>query len=253
MASAEQLITTLKKVLKSRGKTYADLARGLDLSEASIKRLFSEKTFTLQRLDEVCRLLDMDLFELARMARGEADALRQMTLAQEELLASDRKLLGVFYLLRNNREVADIVRDYELSEPECIRLLVKLDRAGLLELLPGNRVRLRVSRHVRHRPSGPLRQKLGAEMVNDFLSVRFDEHGGHFRFEVGELSAASAAMLQRKLDRLAAEFYELSELDTHLPPDERTLYGIALGQRPWRGAAEISGLRRRSKEGKKKG
>lgn len=253
MASAEQLIATLKKVLKSRGKTYADLARGLELSEASIKRLFSEKTFTLQRLDEICRLLDMDLFELARMARGEAEAVRQMTLAQEELLASDRKLLGVFYLLRNNRELADIVNDYEISEPECIRLLVKLDRAGLLELLPGNRVHLRVSRHVRHRPYGPLRQKLGAEMVDNFLSVRFDEHGGHFRFEVGELSVASAAMLHRKLDRLAAEFYELSELDSHLPPQERTLYGIALGQRPWGGAAEISGLKRRSTEGKKKG
>ncbi len=246
MASSEQLISTLKKVLKSRGRTYADLALGLGLSEASIKRLFSEKTFTLQRLEEICRLLDMDIFELARMARGESESLRQMSVVQEELLAGDRKLLGVFYLLLNNREMADILRDYELTEPECIRLMVKLDRAGLIELLPGNRVRLRVSRQVRHRPNGPLRQKLGEAMVSDFLSVRFDEHGGHFRFEVGELSASSAAMLQRKLDRLAAEFYELSELDTHLPPEQRSLYGIALGLRPWSGAAEISGLKRRS-------
>jgi len=131
--------------------------------------------------------------------------------------------------------------------------MVKLDRAALIELLPGNRVRLRVSRQVRHRPNGPLRQKLGEAMVSDFLSVRFDEHGGHFRFEVGELSASSAVMLQRKLDRLAAEFYELSELDTNLPPEQRSLYGIALGLRPWSGAAEISGLKRRSAPAKKKG
>lgn len=253
MANAEQLISTLKKVLKSRGKTYADLARGLELSEASIKRLFSEKTFTLQRLEEICRLLDMDFFELARMARGESEAVRQMSVAQEELLAGDRKLLGLFYLLLNNRDLPGILGDYDLTEPEAIRLLVRLDRAGLIELLPGNRVRLRVSRQVRHRPNGPLRQKLGEAMVSDFLSVRFDEHGGHFRFEVGELSVASAAMLQRKLDRLAAEFYELSELDTHLPPEQRSLYGLALGLRPWSGAAELSGLRRRSAPLKKKG
>ncbi len=251
MANAEQLVSTLKKLLKARGKTYADLACGLNLSEASIKRLFSEKTFTLQRLEDICRLLDTDLFELARMARGESESLRQMTVAQEALLASDRKLLAVFYLLLNNRDMAGILRDYELSEPECIRLLVKLDRAGLLELLPGNRVRMKVSRHVRHRPEGPLRQKLGAAMVDDFLSVRFDEQGGHFRFEAGELSATSAATLQRKLDRLAAEFYELSELDTHLPPEQRSFYGIALGLRPWSSAAEISGLKRRNL--KKKG
>lgn len=245
MANADQLVGTLKKVLKARGKTYADLAGGLGLSEASIKRLFSEQTFSLQRLDEICRLLDMDFFELARMARGESEALRQMSVAQEELLAADRKLLAVFYLLLNNREPAAIVREFDIGEPECTRLLVKLDRAGLIELLPGNRVRLRVARQVRHRPNGPLRQRLGEAMVSDFLSVRFDDHGGHFRFEVGELSAASAAMLSRKLDRLAAEFYELAELDLHLPAAQRQLYGIALGIRPWSGAAELAGLRRR--------
>lgn len=246
MANAEQLVSALKKVLKTRGWTYADIAQGLGLSEASIKRLFSEQTFSLQRLDEICRLLDMDLFELARLARGESETLRQMTVAQEALLAADRKLLAVLYLLQNNRDLQAIVHEYQISETECIRLLVKLDRAGLIELLPGNRVRLRVSRQVRHRPNGPLRQRLGEEMVSDFLSVRFDEHGGHFRFEVGELSTATAGMLMRKLDRLAAEFAELSELDMHLPPKQRTLYGIALGLRPWSGAAELAGLRRRT-------
>lgn len=246
MANAEQLVAALKRVLKARGMTYAGLAEGLGLSEASIKRLFSEQTFTLQRVDEICRLLDMDLLELARLARGESESLRQLTVAQEELLAGDRKLLAVFHLLRHDRGLADIVRDYQISEPECIRLLVKLDRAGLIELLPGNRVRLRVSRQVRHRPNGPLRQRLGEAMVSDFLSVRFDEHGGHFRFEVAELSAASAAMLARKLDRLAAEFAELAELDRHLPPRERVLHGVALGLRPWSGAAEVAGLRMRA-------
>lgn len=246
MANAERLVATLKKVLKARGMTYAQLATGLGLSEASIKRLFAEKTFTLQRLDEICQLLDMDLFELTRLSRGESESLRQMSVAQEELLAGDRRLLAVFYLLLNNREPAAIVQDYVISEPECIRLMVRLDRAGLIELLPGNRVRLRVSRQVRHRPNGPLRQRLGEAMVSDFLSVRFDEHGGHFRFEVGELSAASTAMLTRKLDRLVAEFHELAELDLHLPPAERVLCGLALGLRPWRGAAELAGLRPRA-------
>lgn len=246
MANAEQLVGALKKVLKTRDMTYAALAEGLGLSEASIKRLFSEGTFTLQRLDDICRLLDMDLYELARLARGESDAPRHLSLAQEELLAGDRQLLAVFYLLLHQRSLEEIVRDYEVSEPECIRLMVKLDRAGVIELLPGNAVRLRVARQVRHRHNGPLRRRLGEEMVSDFLSVRFDEHGGHFRFEVAELSAASAQMLARKFDRLVAEFQELAELDLHLPPAQRQLHGIALGVRPWSGAAEIAGLRRRT-------
>lgn len=251
MANTDQMIEALKRVLKSRGKTYAFLADGLDLSEASVKRLFSEKTFTLQRLDDICRLLEIDLFELARIARGESDMARQMTEQQERILAADRKLLGILYLLLNNWQLGEIVAHYTITEPECIRLLIKLDRAGLIELLPGNRVRLRVSRQVRYRPNGPIRAQLGDKMVSDFLSVRFDEHGGHFRFEVGELSAASAAILQRKMDRLAAEFYELSELDHNLPQDQRRLYGIACGIRPWAGAAESFGLKPRVESSRK--
>lgn len=251
MANTEQLVTALKKVLKSRGQTYADLAAGLALSEASIKRLFAERSFTLQRLDDICRLLDIDLYELARIARGEADTARELTLAQEEVLAADRRLLGVFWLVLNNWQLPDLLARYELSEPEAIRLLARLDRAQLIELLPGNRVRLRVSRSVRHRADGPIRRKHGEAMVNDFLGVRFDEHGGAFRFEVGELSRASAATLQRKLDRLVVEMQELSQLDINLPASQRTLYGLAIGLRPWGGAAEISGLKPRKPAAKR--
>ena len=45
------LISTLKRVLKTRGVTYADLAERIALSEASVKRLFSQGTFTLERLE----------------------------------------------------------------------------------------------------------------------------------------------------------------------------------------------------------
>lgn len=251
MANTEQLVTALKKVLKSRGQTYADLAAGLSLSEASIKRLFAERSFTLQRLDDICRLLEIDLYELARIARGEADTARELTLAQEEVLAADRRLLGVFWLVLNNWQLPDLLARYELSEPEAIRLLAKLDRAQLIELLPGNRVRLRVSRSVRHRADGPIRRKHGEAMVSDFLGVRFDEHGGAFRFEVGELSRASAATLQRKLDRLVVEMQELSQLDINLPASQRALYGLAIGLRPWGGAAEISGLKPRKPAAKR--
>ena len=61
---AAALVDALKRVLKARGLTYADIARGLDLSEASVKRIFSKRDFTLERLDEVCRLAGIDFAEL---------------------------------------------------------------------------------------------------------------------------------------------------------------------------------------------
>jgi len=94
-------------VLKSRGTKYRDLARALGLSEPSIKRLFSQRTFTLQRLEQVCAALEIDFYELAKLARGAAESVDEMSLAQEQALASDSKLLGVFYLVFNQWQPDD--------------------------------------------------------------------------------------------------------------------------------------------------
>ena len=47
------LVDALKRALKGKGITYAAVAEGLGLSEASVKRMFSRRDFTLQRMDDV--------------------------------------------------------------------------------------------------------------------------------------------------------------------------------------------------------
>ncbi len=240
----DQLLDTLKRVLKSRRVTYADLAKRIGLSEASVKRLFSQQTFTLARLQQVLKALDMDFFELARLARGAGDAPQEMSESQEQALASEPHLMGVFYLLFNDWQPAQILTRYELGEAELTRLLTKLDRLQLIDLLPNNRVKLRVSRHLRLKPSGAIRAKHGQRTMAEFLAVEFDRHGGHFLFEFRDVSPASCAVMQRKIDRLAAEFNELAELDSTLPPEQRQSIGLALGMRPWR-IGQVTGLRER--------
>jgi transcriptional regulator with XRE-family HTH domain len=240
----DQLLDALKRVLKSRRITYAELAGKIGLSEASVKRLFSQQTFTLQRLQQILKALDMDFFELARLARGAGDAPQEMSEAQEQALASDPHLMGVFYLLFNEWQPAQILARYELSEVELTRLLTKLDRLQLIDLLPGNRIKLKVSRHLRLKPSGAIRAKHGQRTMAEFLSVEFDRHGGHFLFEYRDVSPASFAVMARKIDRLAAEFNELAELDSTLPPEQRQSIGLALGMRPWR-IGQVTGLRER--------
>ena len=141
--STEQLIESLKRVLKSRHITYAELARRIGMSEASVKRLFSQRTFTLNRLEQVLAALELDFFELAKLARGAGDAPEEMTEPQENALALEPRLMGVFYLLFNDWQPAQILTRYELTEAELTKLLVKLDRLHLIELLPANKVKLK--------------------------------------------------------------------------------------------------------------
>jgi transcriptional regulator with XRE-family HTH domain len=64
MLHATTLVDSLKRELKARGITYADLASRIKMSEASVKRMFSQKNFTLQRLDEVLQAAGIEFSEL---------------------------------------------------------------------------------------------------------------------------------------------------------------------------------------------
>ncbi len=48
--------------------TYADVARRMGLSETAIKRNFSKRNFTLDRIDKICDLFGLDLTDLVRLA-----------------------------------------------------------------------------------------------------------------------------------------------------------------------------------------
>jgi len=233
MTDTHRIVDTVKQLLKAQGVTYAELARRLGLSHASVKRLFSAQTFTLARLAQVCRVLEIDFFDLARLARGRAEAPRELTERQESALAQNAKLLGVFYLLLSDWTADEILAAYELREPELTRLLAQLDRLRLIELLPHNRVRVRAPKLVQLRPGGPIHRAHGKRVIDEFIAAEFDRAGGHFRFEYRELSKASYALMQRRLDRLAAEFLELAELDAAMPAKRRETIGLLLAMRPW--------------------
>ena len=68
MSEATDLLDALKGLLRERGLTYADAAQALGLSEASVKRLFSQRTFALERVEALCELAGADIAELVARA-----------------------------------------------------------------------------------------------------------------------------------------------------------------------------------------
>ena len=90
MAQTQALITTLKKVLKSEGVTYRDLAKNMDLSEASIKRLFAQQSFSLQRLDQICQLLGMEISDLVKQMESSQQQIDELNEDQEQELEPER-------------------------------------------------------------------------------------------------------------------------------------------------------------------
>jgi DNA-binding Xre family transcriptional regulator len=120
--------------LKARGLTYADAARALDISEATVKRIFAVKNCTLERLDCLCELVQVDLAELARGMPRESRLINRLTQEQEEELMSDPSLLLVAVSALQQLRAEDIIETYNLTDAQCLQLLLRLERIGILEL-----------------------------------------------------------------------------------------------------------------------
>ena len=228
-----EIVETLKKILKARSMTYADLAGTLRVSTPTVKRLFSQRTFTLERLEEILKVLEMDFYELARMSHGRRTAPVELSLEQETALAKDARLFSVFWLITNEWRFDEIVAEFKLGAAQITSFYARLDRLRLIDWRPGNRVRLRVPKHYVWRAGGPLRKAYGLMVVTEFMRSRFDAPQDAFHFEAQELSSESAVVVKRRLERFAAEINELVEIDASVPAKKRVTLGVLLACRPW--------------------
>lgn len=89
------IIDTLRAHLKARDLTYQDLGNGIDLSEVSIKRMFTGADIGLSRLEQICQFLQIELADLFRASPRKRKLISRLTQAQEAEFANNKKLLMV--------------------------------------------------------------------------------------------------------------------------------------------------------------
>lgn len=234
MSQTKELLIALKKCLRAQGLSYVDVAEALGISEASVKRIFSRQTFTLERLEDVCRFLDMSIYDLARLTRLEKeDEVTQLSLEQEQGLADDPLGLTYFYLLLTGRTPGKIAAEFGLDDRQQTTMLVRLSRLDLVELYPTNNGRLLTSRRIAWRKDGPIRKLYQQQVSAAFMNSRFERRNELLSFDTGELSEASVKVLIRKIEKLGREFDELADLDISMPVARKKAYALMIGFRPW--------------------
>lgn len=234
MAQSTSLIKALKKSLKINGKSYSDVAVALSLSEASIKRMFSEKNISLQRLDQICKMLEMDFSDLVQMMNEDKRHISELSIEAEQEIAGDLALLLITVCVLNRCSMHDIMSRYQFSETECIQKLAKLDRLKIIELLPGNRIKLLVSANFSWLKNGPIQAFFQQKIEADFFNSTFEWDNEKLVVLNGMFSKSSNASFQRKMARLANEFDELNNDDAGLPIAERYGHTVVIALRPWR-------------------
>ncbi len=232
MAQTAALVTELKKALREAGITYRDVAAELGLSEASVKRLFSDANFSMQRLEKILALVQMDFADLVDRLRSSTERITELTPEQEEALVADPMLLLVTFLVVNRWRVDDMLATYAIDERDLERRLIQLDRLKMIELGTFHRYRLLTARNFSWHRNGPVQRAFAELIQREFFNSGFDADDERLRFLTGGLSGASRRQFNERLDQLVAEFDELAISDARLPRTERKTTSAVLALRP---------------------
>jgi len=234
MAQISPLLNTLKKALKAHGLTYLKIAEALELSEASVKRLFAEQTISLQRLEQICQLMEIEISDLVQMMNEQQPRLQNLSVEQEKEITQDLILLLVTVSVLNRWTLQNILTFYKLSEAECIQKLARLDKLKIIELLPKNKIKLLVAPNFSWRENGPIQQFFQEKIAAEYFKTKFKDEDECLIVLNGMLSSQSNGEFQRKLKKLARDFDDINNDDVSLPMEQRNGVTVVMAVRNWR-------------------
>ena len=233
MSTTADLVTALKKELKTAQMTYADLAREMGMAESSVKRMLAKGDMPLSRVDAICRALKLDFADLARRVADNQPLLSQLTQEQERAVVADKKLLLCAICVLSQWTLEQITSAYRITEAEVVRAWVQLDRIGIIELRPLNRYRLKLAKTFRWRPHGAVMDYFREHALLDYFSGGFDGPGEGLLLVHGSISRSLAPSFRERMQRVAQDFAQQHLADQKLAEKDRQGYTLLLGMRSW--------------------
>jgi transcriptional regulator with XRE-family HTH domain len=235
MSETAKLISGLKSELKVRGLTYRDLAERLGLSEPSVKRLFAEESFTLERFAKACEVIGSSMGEIFKQNQArDASEVAHLTHEQEEMLAADPIYFDAFHLLLRGDSVEQIQKRLKLDSSQMTRALVGLDKIGCIELHSQNVIRFKTPRLIKWDNAGPLMKAYGAKAVDLYFKDSFKGTAAYSRFLTGPISDRVAIIIEERLKKFAREIEDMWDWDIRSKSEEhRKQHGILLSSKPW--------------------
>ncbi|AUI88375.1 transcriptional regulator [Vibrio azureus] len=234
MSDSHIVIKELKRQLKHANIHYSDVAQHLNLSEGSVKRLLAQGSqISLDRLERMCQLTGLDMIELIKLSAEHKKGLEFLTLEQEQCLVEDKGLLLVAVCVINGYLFEEIIEQYAYNETELIQKLAVLDKLNIIELLPSNKIRLRISPTFKWQPGGPIQHFFQQQVQEAFFQSTFSGEDEKLAMATGLMSLPSNKKIQQKLQKVIDEFYQTCREDGTLEMDEKHGTSLILAMRRW--------------------
>ncbi len=228
------LIAALKQLFRTRGLRYREIAASLAVTERTVKRWFSGQGLTMQVAEDLCGLLGMTFIELCEIAKDDLDQRpEELSREQEQLLFADLQLAMVFMLLSRGWLPKEIQTECHFAEALLISHLVRLEKLRLIDLMPGNKVRLLFGRNIRWRSGGEAGRAFGRGLRQLFVTMDFTRPETVWAAQVMNLSQQSVEELRGKFAAMAIDLQQTADAERARGPTNRTWHAVLFAAQPF--------------------
>ncbi|MGE0174366.1 MAG: helix-turn-helix domain-containing protein [Oligoflexales bacterium] len=128
------LFRLLKAKLKEQKISYGELAKRLSLSEATLKRIFSHKDCSLERLAHICEAIGTTLFDLMQSATSSRDYYYSLPDEVETYFLTNIEGLFFYRSLTIKRSVAAAAQAIGLDRVQTLKFCAYFTKHGLLKI-----------------------------------------------------------------------------------------------------------------------
>jgi len=171
----ENILASVKRVLKEKHITYKQLADFLQVSEQTMKRFFKGKDSSFHRLCDICQYIGVSVFDIMDVAKSYEK--KEFILSQEEelFLAEDIQRIAIFRYLHKGYSIKDIENEFSIKKDKLEIILQELEQEHLLERHPNHKIKLIHSGTHNWRMGGPLQKKFLQKVFLKTFEGLFDD------------------------------------------------------------------------------
>ena len=223
------LMDVLREFLRARGLRSRDVAKELDVTERTVLRWFASEAVDTKVLEKLCALIEISFFELCELAARRVEVrLAQLSIEQEQALVDYPLLNYLFTHAIKGWSTAELQSEMDIPEAMFVDALIRLEKIGLIALMPGNEIRLRTAKDIQWRKNGPYSRYMDMFLKWSLNKPDIAEPKSLWTVEPMKFSSGSLAQLRRKFDTLKGEAVALSEQDRRSNDMSREWFSLVL-------------------------
>jgi transcriptional regulator with XRE-family HTH domain len=243
---SSRMLAYLRKLYRAQGLRLSDVATLIGVSERSIKRYLNGHGVTLQILERLCTAAEITILALAELAEGDATKQVSTNDVQEDALAEEPMLAITFYLLTLGWTSQVIAREFYLSDLALNRILLRLDRLGLITLYCENRLKVRARMRSPDNCSRRLREEILAGVRSQLVQSDLDSENTAWSGTMVRLGPDSFERTRNRLQDFVDEIVELSKHDRDLDSQQVQWFGVCALLAPEKNVEKIRADARRN-------